>query len=389
MIPSFLYDRYILKNLVPTTVFIAVTLAAIILLTQSLKFLELIIEAGASSGSFWLLTFLALPRFFEVILPIALMISVVFVYNRLSSDSEIVVMRAAGVSPMSLARPALIFAVITTMFLLSITTWLAPASLSSMVKMRQVIKAQYSTLLFREGVFNSIGKDLTVYIHNRNSKGELEGLLIHDTRDKASPPATIVAKRGVIVATDEGQQVLVYDGSRQDFNSKTKALNRLNFERYSIDLPEAAAIRKKPKDADERTLWELLNPDLTKIYDVENQHKFQIEIQRRIIGPFLAIAFASLSLCFLLLGPVSRRGQFKRVFWTIITVTIIQGLYLGTFNLAVQSTFGLVLMYLIVFVPIVVSLFLLSQWGEKIRHQYLFSKQARQPQQSQKTGKNS
>jgi lipopolysaccharide export system permease protein len=372
MIPS-LYDRYILKNLVPTTIFTAVTLAAIILLTQSLKFLELIIEAGASSGSFWLLTFLALPRFFEVILPIALMISVVFVYNKLSSDSEIVVMRAAGASPMSLAKPALNFALIITIILLTITTWLAPASLSNMVKMRQVIKAQYSTLLFREGVFNSVGDDLTVYIDNRTSKGELEGLIIHDTRDKKIAPVTIIAKKGVIVATDEGQQVLVYDGARQDFNEKTGALNRLNFERYTIDLPEASAVRKRDKEPDERTLSELLNPDFSKAYDRKNKDNFIVEIHRRIIGPFLALSFACIATCFLLLGPVNRRGQAKRVFSTIVIVTIIQGLYLGSFNLAAQSHFGLLLMYSIVFMPLLISLFLLSRWGENIRHQYLFS----------------
>lgn len=374
MRPSYLYDRYILKNLVPTTIFIAVTLAAIILLTQSLKFLELIIESGASSASFWLLTFLALPRFFEVILPIALMISVAFIYNRLSSDSEIVVMRAAGSSPMRLARPALIFATLVTVLLMFITTWLAPVSLSNMVKMRQVIKAQYSTLLFREGVFNSVGKDLTVYIDNRTSNGELEGLIIHDTRKKDAPPVTVIAKRGVIVATDSGQQVLVYEGSRQDFNDKTAALNRLNFERYTIDLPDSDVVRQRPKDSDERTIGELLNPDLTKAYDVENLDRFKTEIHRRLVGPFLALSFGAMALCFLLLGPVDRRGQSKRIFLTIVSVTAIQGFYLGSFNLATQSMFGLIFMYAIVFIPLFLSLFLLSAWGEKIRHNYLFSK---------------
>ena len=64
-------------------------------------------------------------------------------------------------------------------------------------------------------------------------------------------PVTIIAKSGLIVATDEGQQVLVYDGSRQDFNEKTGALNRLDFERYSIDLPEAVAVGKRWKEASE------------------------------------------------------------------------------------------------------------------------------------------
>lgn len=372
MILSHLYDRYVLKSLAVATIFTAVTLAAIILLTQSLKFLELIINSGASSSAFWMLTFLALPRFFEVILPIALMISTIFIYNRMTADSEIVVMRAAGVSPMGMARPAIILGVIVTFLLLTITTWLAPTALSGMVKMRQVIRTQYSTLLFREGVFNSVGKYLTVYIANRNSKGELEGLLIHDSRLELEAPVTIIAKRGIIVSSDEGQQVLVYDGSRQDFNEKTGALNRLDFERYSIDLPKEKAARTIWKEPDERTFWELLHPNLEDPNDIKYKKKLAVEAHKRLISPFLALTFTLIALCCLLLGPVNRRGQAKRIFVAVSLIVLLQGLYLSAFNLAVETIFGLFLMYGIIFIPLVFSLFFLSVVGEKFRHKLMY-----------------
>ena len=167
-------------------------------------------------------------------------------------------MRGAGKSSLSMARPALLLGLLVSLLLFFITAWLAPVSLAAMQKVRQVVKAQYSTLLFQEGVFNEIGKSLTVYIENRSAEGELKGLLIHDNRSVNPAPVTNIAKRGVVVATDEGQQVLVYDGSRQDFNKKTGALNRLDFKRYTIDLPEAEAVRKRWKEPDERTLFSLL-----------------------------------------------------------------------------------------------------------------------------------
>jgi hypothetical protein len=103
-------NRYIFKNLFLATVFIAVTLAAVIFLTQSLRFLELVINSGASGGAFWMLTMLALPRFFEIILPIALMAGIIFTYNRMTADSELVVMRGLGLSPLQQAKPALVLA---------------------------------------------------------------------------------------------------------------------------------------------------------------------------------------------------------------------------------------------------------------------------------------
>jgi len=132
MFQTFLFDRYILKNLGIATMFVSIVLAAIILLTQSLKFLELIIESGASSLAFWGLAFMALPRFFEVILPIACMIGTIFIYHRMNSDSEITVMRAAGGSPFQLARPALLMSLCVTLLLIFISTWLAPTSLNNM-----------------------------------------------------------------------------------------------------------------------------------------------------------------------------------------------------------------------------------------------------------------
>lgn len=65
----------------------------------------------------------------------------------------------------------------------------------------------------------------------------------------------------MIVSDKEGQQVIVYDGSRQEFDPATGALNRLDFQRYSLDLPDAAPVRQRWREPDERTLIELLNPD--------------------------------------------------------------------------------------------------------------------------------
>ncbi len=368
-----IFGRYLFKNLSITTILVACTLAAVILLTQSLRFLELVINAGASSAIFGILTLLALPRFFEIILPIALMAATVFVYNRMTMDSELVVMRSTGVPPMKLARPAIALSGITVVILWIMTTWLAPVSLSNMHQMRQVIKAQYSTFLFREGVFNAVSPGLTVFIRNRTVNGEMQGLIIHDSRPINESPVTVLAKRGIIVATPEGQQVLVYDGSRQAINPNTHVLNRLDFQRYTIDLPEESGpVRQRWPEPDERTLWELLNPDPQNKRDVENHRTFTIEIHRRITSPLLAPAFTLMALACLLLGPVDRRGQRWRIVFAILGTIIIQSVYLAAFNMARHTNWGLFLMYILIFIPLIGSLFLLSSFSETALHKFLF-----------------
>ena len=363
-----IFDRYLFKNLALATLFVAVTLAAVILLTQSLRFLELVLESGASGGSFWMLTLLALPRFFEIILPIALMAAIVFVYNKMTMDSELVVMRALGRAPMRLARPAIMLSLGVAAFLLIMTTWVAPVSLASMQHMRQVIKAQYSTLLFRPGVFSNVVPGLTVFVRERSASGELRGIMIHDSREETDQPVTILAKRGSFVVTPEGQQVLVYDGSRQDMNPDTRILNRLDFERYTIDLPEGSGpVRQRWREPEERTLWELFNPDMANERDVESRHEFNVEIHRRLVAPLLAPALAVMALAFLLVGPVDRRGQGWRITLATGGAVLIQGLYLGAFSLAQDSIGGLVLMYVLILGPLLAGLFLLSARSEALR----------------------
>ena len=58
------------------------------------------------------MSMLVLPTFLSAILPIAFFCSLLFVYNRLTIDSELVTLRAAGVSQWSLAKPALAMATI-------------------------------------------------------------------------------------------------------------------------------------------------------------------------------------------------------------------------------------------------------------------------------------
>jgi lipopolysaccharide export system permease protein len=370
------FDRYLFKTLAIATVFISVTLAIVIFLTQSLRQLELVMDLGASGGVFLMLTLLALPRFFEIILPIAVMAAVVFTYHRMTMDSELVVMRSTGASPGMLAKPALQIAGIVMVIIFIMTAWLGPVTLSNMQNLKQVIKSQYSNLFFREGVFNPVGNTdkggLTIFVRDRASNGDLKGLMIYDNRPQNKAPVTVIAKRGVLVIDDKGQQVVVYDGSRQAYDLNTGHLTRLDFARYTIDMPQGSgAVDVHWREPDERTLWELFKPDLTNVDDRNARWEFVIEAHRRIISPLLAPAFALIGLSFLLLGPIDRRGMGRRITAAVVCVCLIEALYITAFNFSKDSALGLVLMYVLVFTPIIGGSFLLNSRSEEMQRRLL------------------
>ncbi len=365
------FDLYLFKNLAISTAFIAVVLTLIIFLTQSLRFLEIVMNSGSSGNTFWILTCLALPRFFEVILPISLMTSTLFVYNKLTLDSELIAIRGMGKSPFDLGKSAMTLGVIMTILLWFTTMWGAPLSLAKMQQMRQDLKAEFSNFLFKESVFNHAGKGLTVYISEKQNDGELLGLMIHDTRDPAKLPSTVLAKRGMISSTHDGHQVIVFDGSRQEYNPASNTLQKLEFDRYTIDLPENKAVSKRWAEPDERTIGQLLNPDTRNARDLESIRDFNVEIHRRFTSPLLAFGFPLIALISLLLGSVDRRGQAKRIGIAIVTVILIQGLFLASYNLSRNSNIGLVLMYVLSFAPIVFGLFFLNSRSEKARQKII------------------
>ena len=91
--------RYILRQCFGVMVFVTAALSAAVWLAQSLTLIDLIVNRGLSVDVFLYLAVLILPRFVDIVLPIGVFIAVLFTFNRLSTESELVVMRAAGLSP--------------------------------------------------------------------------------------------------------------------------------------------------------------------------------------------------------------------------------------------------------------------------------------------------
>lgn len=310
---------------------------------------------------------LSLPKFLEVILPISLMISVVFLYNKLISDNEMIVMRACGVNQFQLSKPAIILALLVTVILFSLSSFISPASQTKLKSMLQLAKAEYSSVLLREGVFNNVGKNITVHIQKKLPNGEMKGILIHDKRDKSAPPSTIIAKRGIIILKENmPPQVIVYDGTRQTFDRQNKTMSMLDFSQYTIEFPSINITSNKHwKETSERSLKELFNPDMSKKYDVDNKQNFLAEAHRRITVPFFALSFTLISLASLLTGSFNRRGQQRKIFTAITLVILVQGLSLFLSSLAKSHNFAIILMYVLAILPIIISSYLLTDRGRR------------------------
>ena len=345
------YSRYIFKQLLVTTLFVTFCLTCAIWLTQSLRYIELIVNHGISLGTFLELTMLLMPSFLAVVTPIALFSAVMFTYNRLWMDRELIVLRSVGVSQLGLAVPALAVALIVCGMSYALQLYLMPASFHAFKDMEFAIRNNFSALLLQEGKFNTLGEGITVFIRDRAPDGELLGILVHDSRQK-DRPLTYIAERGALVNTPSGPRVVLFNGDRQQVERSDGRLSMLYFSRYNIDLGQLTeSFESHWRRPQERFLADLLNPDPNSKGDQYYYGQLIAEGHQRLSSPFYAFTFALIGLAALLSGDFNRRGQTYRVLCAVVAVVLLQAGAIATVNMASRNLLVLPLVHLNVIIP--------------------------------------
>ena len=330
-------DRYVFRQLLIALVAVTVGLLALIWLTQSLRFVDTVVNRGLSVGVFVRLTGLLVPNFLAVILPITAFIVVQFVYQRLSSDRELTVMRAAGVSQSGLARPALALAGLATAIGFLLSLWLVPASFSNFRQFQFEIRNRLAAFMLQEGVFNTVSDTLTIFVRSRDSDGTLHGILIDDARQPDNH-ATTVAEMGKLVGLDGTPRVLLINGNRQELDRKTGRLNVLSFSQNTIDLSQRTGeTDSRFRDVGELSTAELVSPPPTLAAAPREAERIRVELNRRMTAPLTTFSFVMIALATCLTARFQRHSGILRPVLAVLIVVGLLALGLALTNLAVRS----------------------------------------------------
>ena len=344
-------DRYLAHQLALALLAVTGGLVALIWLTQSLRFVETVVNRGLSIGVFLRLTGLLIPNFVAIILPITTFVVVQFVYQRLASDRELTVMRAAGLSPLALSRPALALAAGVMAFCFVLNIWIVPASFSEFRQYQFEIRNRLAAFLLQEGVFNQVSDALTIYVRTRDPDGTLRGILIDDARQPNSH-ATILAESGRLLPGAGAPRVLLLNGSRQELDRQTGRLNVLTFTENTIDLAQSnKAEEQRYRDAGEMSLQELLSPPPGTVAFERDAGKFAVEAHRRLSAPFTVLSFTLVALVSVLTGPFRRHGGLLRPAVAVLAVVVLLALGLAVLNLAARAPVMIPLIWLQAILP--------------------------------------
>lgn len=354
--------RYMFRQALLVMLSVCLVFSFAVWLVQALRLIDLIVNRGLSIGMFLHLAVLILPRFIDVVLPIAVFVAVLFIYNKLTAESELVVMRAAGLSPAALARPALLTGVAGTVLLYALTLFFLPAANRSFKDLQFEIRNRFASVLIQDGVFNTISDRLMIYVKSRDESGDLLSILIYDRR-QPDKPVTVFAERGAIANTPDGPRLLMVNGTRQQRDISNGHLSVLSFDKYTLELSELNDVPGvRDRQVDERYTGELI---FAMGADEEPawRRAVLVELNMRLAGPLAALSMAALPVACLLTGQFNRRGQARRVLLAVLIALLFEIVDIGLKNLATRSSIALPLVYANLLIPLLASLWLLWRDG--------------------------
>src|SRR5215467_9597039 len=284
--------RYIFRTTFGAFLVICASVTALMWITQALRDIDLMTNQGQSVFVFIGITGLIIPLLVQIIAPIALMIAVAHVLNKLGNDSEIIVMNAAGMPPWLLFRPFLVVGILVSLLVAAISAYVAPWGLRELRQWANEVRADLVANVVQPGRFEKLESNLTLHIRERTPNGRLLGIMIDDQRDPKER-ATILAEQGDIVKNDRGLFLVLENGSvqRRETNQRDPAL--VLFDRYGFDLTSitngarAGDVRYSTR---ERYLWQLFDPYHADRAFVDEPDQIRAELHDRITAPLYPLA---------------------------------------------------------------------------------------------------
>jgi len=368
--------RYMFRATMVAFVITLVSLTVVMWFTQAIREFDLITSQRQTLFVFIGITGLLIPLLVMMIAPISLVLATGHTINKLSSDSEIIVMNAAGVSPWPLVRPFLAAALVVSILVALIAVYVSPWSLRELRDWATQVRADILTNIVQPGRFTTVSGNLTFHIADRRPNGLLVGIFLDDRRDPKEH-ATYLAEQGEIVKNETGSFLVLEKGSVQRLEAGQRDPRIVTFDRYAFDLskfgvgPQTGA--GVTYNTREKYIWELIWPPANDALFVAQPGEYRSELHDRIATPLYPIAFVMLAYAFL--GPPQTTRQSRTLSLLSLTGAVALLRLVGFLSVIIgaRAPAALAAQYVALIGSIVVGAWLISR-GQAIEPAAVVSK---------------
>jgi lipopolysaccharide export system permease protein len=319
------FDRYLLSQMMVLFGFFALILVSIYWINQAVRLFDRLVGDGQSAMVFVEFSLLTLPNVIRLVLPVAAFAGAVYVTNRLSSESELVVMQATGFSPWRLARPVLYYGLVVAVMMSVLTHVLVPASLEEMKKREAELSQNVTSKLLTEGTFLHPSTGITFYIREITPEGALRDVFLSD-RSRPDRVMTYTATEAFLVNDDKGTRLVMVDGLSQSYFNETERLFTTHFQDFTYDISGLlGAPRDHRREVRHVSTWELLSaPAAIATETGQTPGLIADELHGRINQPLMALAAALIGFSALLVGGFSRFGVWKQIVGALVLLVLVK-----------------------------------------------------------------
>lgn len=312
--------QYIFFEMMPSFVMGIAVFVFILLMAQVLRWTEFVLVHGVDLSIVGeIVTYMSIS-FLPAILPMSLLFSVIMTYSRLSQDSEIVALRACGLSMTSIMIPALLLGIGVAVISAQTSFHIAPWGNRQFELLISKVGQSKATAVIREGTFSDGFFDKVVYANEVNSRtGELKDVFIYD-ENSSDLPLTIIAKHGQIVQDPQASNsvmIRLFDG---DIHRKGASHTKIKFDSFDLRITDPIKYVTREKSPPSLTLEEigelLKRPELPK----DNRLTLAAEYHKRWAVSFACIIFALLGVG---LGTTGNRRNQKSGGFVICLIVVV------------------------------------------------------------------
>lgn len=308
--------RYILSEMLPVFSIGLFVFVFILLMFQALRLTEFVLVHGVKLATVLEMMGYLSTSFLPILFPMSLIFTVILTYGRLSSDSEVVALKASGLNMFSIAAPALFLSLLVCIASLVTSFQIAPWGNRQFELLVSKLGAMKPGFALKEGTFAEGFFDLVVFAEKIDSEtGEMQHVFIYDERNPESP-LTVVSQTGQVIQDPNhpGHEATLRLTSGAIHRTTDQKHTQIDFETYDVQLNDPIAESTSQASPTSMSYGELMasineaKKTLEEPRSAGWMRDLKMEYHRRIAVSLACILFSIIGVS---LGTVTNRRNVK------------------------------------------------------------------------------
>jgi len=285
-------DIYIFQEQLKIFLISLFTILAVLLLEKVNFLSSLFLAHSASLETAGMLILYLCPAFLTLAAPLAVLMSALMAFSRMSGDNEIIAMRAGGISFARLLAPVLILSALVTGATLYLSINLAHEGNLRFQQTAIKVLSRSVQSEIKEQRFYSEFPGLMIYV-NQNRDGRLEGVFISDQRREGQ--ASIIEARSGVMESDQQTGVITLALRDGVIHTAGQSYTTIGFMEYFLKMDLGAKLNQPlQKEAPHMSIPELRMEIQNKAARGAPSFREQVEIHKKYAIPMGCLALGAL-----------------------------------------------------------------------------------------------